>query len=366
MTDKTYESTAAFKELMAYVTDLDKAFLEGDRAVPDGPSVIEGYKWILTMLQVGADCYMWADTGRPKFVDIVGRYKKWGGDNSDAYYKFFPIDPKRTYKVSGKTGDAVYLGLAVYGGPDDGRYSERIVGSLNSTEMHIEEDGTFEIMVSPEPHEGNWIKLEDDAVCALTRDYMEDAVNGQAAQWSVEAIDPPKMPTITDADLAKRLRAVLNFIKEQEAYTPLPDFGEQNAFQEPFPVPEETYGWAAGDASYAMGSFKLADDEALIIEGRSPKCAFWNMCLWNEFLHTFNYDYDYARVTINKAQTRYNPDGSFTLVVSEQNPGHPNWIWTQGRKEGRLWGRWFLPEHTPEPLTTRVVKLSDVPEYGAR
>ena len=41
----------------------------------------------------------------------------------------------------------------------------------------------------------------------------------------------------------------------------------------------------------------LDADEALVIEGRSPPCAFWNVCLWNQFLHT--YDYAYERVTLN-------------------------------------------------------------------
>ena len=54
-----------------------------------------------------------------------------------------------------------------------------------------------------------------------------------------------------------------------------------NAIDPPYPVPTTTFGWAAGDAAYAMGAFEFAEDEALVIRGRSPECAFWNMCLWN-------------------------------------------------------------------------------------
>ena len=68
-------------------------------------------------------------------------------------------------------------------------------------------------------------------------------------------------------------------------------------------------------------SFELADDEALVIKGRSPDCAFWNMCLWNRLLHTYNYDYE--RVTINGAQVAYEPDGSWTIVVASQSPPTP-------------------------------------------
>ena len=86
-------------------------------------------------------------------------------------------------------------------------------------------------------------------------------------------------------------------------------------------MPSQTFGWAAGDAAYAMGSYELDEDEALVIEGRSPPCAFWNVCLWNQFLHT--YDYAYERVTLNGDQAVYEPDGSWRLVVARRRPGPP-------------------------------------------
>ena len=132
--------------------------------------------------------------------------------------------------------------------------------------------------------------------------------------------------------------------------------GEPNAVAEPYPVPQVTYGWAAGDAAYAMGSFDLGPDEALVIEGRSPECAFWNLCLWNQFLHTYNYDYE--RVTINGSQVRYEPDGSWRIVVAHRDPGEPNWVSTAGHPRGLLWFRWFHPATTPERPRTTVVTRS--------
>ena len=48
---------------------------------------------------MAADVNIWADTARPRFTEIVGPYKKWGGDNSDAFYLFSPVDPERTYRT---------------------------------------------------------------------------------------------------------------------------------------------------------------------------------------------------------------------------------------------------------------------------
>jgi hypothetical protein len=130
-----------------------------------------------------------------------------------------------------------------------------------------------------------------------------------------------------------------------------------NEIQDPYPVPEVTRGWAAGDASYAMGSFELAPDQALVLRGRSPECAFWNLCLWNPFLHT--YDYRYERVTINGSQVRYEADGSWKIVVSHADPGVANWVSTADHERGLIWLRWFLPAETPEPLSVELVRLVD-------
>jgi hypothetical protein len=104
-----------------------------------------------------------------------------------------------------------------------------------------------------------------------------------------------------------------------------------------------------------MGRYELAEDEALVVEGRSPDCAFWNLCLWNPFLCT--YDYRYHRCTINGGQVRYEPDGSWRIVIARNDPGHPNWLTTAGHDRGLLWFRWFLPADVPARPTTRVVSV---------
>jgi hypothetical protein len=357
MNPAEFETSTVFGELLDEVRGLEAKLFEGPNAPQDEQSILEGYKWVFSILQVAFDVYVWADKANPRFVDIVGPYKKWGGDNADAFYQFAPIDPSRTYRVRGKMADAVYLSLTVYGGPDDGRYSERIVGTVNDRALDVAPDGTFEVVLSADAHDGTWLKLESDAVCAITRDYVIDPVHDRRVEWHIEAQDQPATVRDTDDDLARRFRAARTWVHEQAQIVPLA-LGEPNTVDEPYPVPQQTFGWAAADAAYAMGSFDLADDEALVIEGRSPKSAFWNMCLWNQFLHTYNYDYE--RVTINGGQVSYEPDGSWRIVVAHHDPGHPNWVSTAGHPRGRIWFRWFYPAETPARPSTRVVPISEV------
>jgi hypothetical protein len=354
-----YESGAAFRELLDVLRDADQQFLEGPRAVPDDVSVVEGYRWLVDVFSVALDCYVSADPLRPEFVKIVSPVRKFGGDNADAYYYFAPLDPSRRYRVHGRMGDAVYLSLCVYGGPTDGRWSNRIVSKINDREMTLGPDGTFEIVLAPERQPGNWLPLEPDAVCVVTRDYLVDPTRGRQAAYAIEAIDeaPPPAPP-SDADLARRLRCTANFIRDLLNICPIPTPFEPNTVQEPYVQQAMTYGWAAPDVAYALGRWELGEDEALVIEGRSPECAFWNLCLWNAFLCT--YDYRYHRCTVNGGQVRYEPDGSWRIVVARRDPRHPNWLSTAGHAQGLLWFRWFLPAEVPARPTARVVKLADL------
>lgn len=364
---ETTATAAAFDALIEEMGALRDRMVEHPELAGDVVGQLEAHRWVFSITQVALDCFVWADSAAPRFVDIVGTTKKWGGDNADAFYQHAPIDPRRTYRVSGHRGDAVYLSLTVYGGPDDGRYSERIVGSINDRDLTFDDAGRFEFWIGPEapgPDAGPGIRTESDAVVAITRDYLAQPSTDRRTEWRIESVDPAAPYRLTDDDLARRMTAALTFVRDQAAIVPIPVIGEPNTFQEPYPVPTTTFGWAAGDAAYAMGNFRLAPDEALIVEGRSPQCAFWNLCLWNPLLHT--YDYDRGRVTINGHQVTYRDDGSWVVVISDTAVDHPNRVETQGHGSGRIWLRWFLPDATPDPLRTRVVAAADVtPEVGA-
>ncbi len=308
-----------YSELLDELRDFEQKLRTADPPLPEA-DLLDGYRLGFSLLRVAVDAYVWGDKANPILVDVIGPYLKWGGDNSDAYYQCMPVDPARTYRITGNRGDAVYLSMTVYGGPDDGRYSDRIVGTMNDKELIFDDAGNFEFTMSPDPQSGAWLKLEPDAVFALTRDYVTARETDRRPVWKVEAVDPPARRQDSPQDLARRLRAARTWLHDQFAMLPI-NVDPPNEIAEPYPVPTQTYGWAAGDAAYAMGSYELQPHQALVIEGTSPACVFWNLCLWNPFLHT--YDFTHEQVTINGAQVAYEPDGSWRIVISDTDPGRP-------------------------------------------
>ncbi len=343
----------AYRRLLETLGRLEHQLLTSPAALEDPQFEAETYRWLLSITQVALDCYLFADRANPRFVDIVGPTKKWGGDNPDAFYQHAALDPQRTYRITGQRGDAVYLSVTVYGGPDDGRYSERIVGWLNDRQLTFAPDGSFELWLAREPPASGapWIELADDAVCVLTRDYLEDPAKGRRCAWRIEATDRPSTWRADPEEVARGLAAATTFVEQQAGIVPVA-LGEPNSVEDPYPVPTTTFGWAAADAAYAMGSFDLADDEVLVLRGTPPRCAFWNLCLWNPYLHTYNYTYE--RVSINGAQAVKEADGSVVIEVAASPTGHPNYVSTQGHRQGRLWFRWFLPEEHPSRVKASV------------
>ena len=106
-----------------------------------------------------------------------------------------------------------------------------------------------------------------------------------------------------------------------------------------------------------MAPYALGPDEALVIRGRFPECRFANVVLWNRFGQT--YDYLRRRVSLNRAQTVLEPDGSYRIVVAHADPGVPNWLQTEGRPSGTIYWRFLLAKEDAETPQARVVKLSE-------
>lgn len=275
---------AVFAEILDELRALEQKLVAHPEIGADEQSVCEAYRWLFSITQVALDCFVWGDVDAPRFVDIVGASKKWGGDNADAYYQHAPIGPGRRYRVVGNRGDAVYLSLTVYAGPADGRYSERIVDTINDRDLTFDDDGGFSFWISPEPVDsGPGIVTDPESVVALTRDYLPDPVTMRRTSWRIEALDPAPPYRLSDDDLARRMTCALTWIRDQAALVPVGTFGAPNDIEPPYPVPTATFGWAAGDAAYAMGRSTLPTTKPWWFEaGRravhSGTCAFGTHC----------------------------------------------------------------------------------------
>src|SRR6185312_7706601 len=134
----THESTAAWRELLETLGGLDASFLTGERAVTDDRHIADGYRMLATTLGVAFDTYLFPDPSRPRWIEVNSpsrQDRRWGGDNTDAYYFMCPVDAKRRYRISGNKGDSVYFSVTAYNEPSPGAWSDRIVAILRDDDL---------------------------------------------------------------------------------------------------------------------------------------------------------------------------------------------------------------------------------------
>jgi len=356
------QSGAAFRDLLELLRDADRTFLEGPRAQTDPVSAVAGYRHLTHLLGYAFELYLEGDPLRPAFTPLASPTRKILGDNVDSLYHFAPLRGDRAYRIRGRRGDEVYLAFCVYGGKPDGQWSQRVVANRSQRDLRIAPDGRFELVLSPDPPdagEGDFVRLEPDAVCVIARQYFSDPRAARPAAFSIEALDPAPPPQpFDDAQLAARLRAVATFVRETLAITPIPAPPVANVLGPPAAWSPNVPGWGTPDNVYALGVLDLPADRALVVEGRSPQCTYWGVQVWNRYMQSL--DYRHHRVSLNHDQVDLEPDGSFRVVVAHDDPGIPNWISTAGHRHGIVFCRWLQAETLPEAPTSRVVELASL------
>ncbi len=359
---------AAFEELLDTMREAANRFAGPEWGLVAPDDIAGGLRVLANLLEGGLVGHFDDDPRQPVFRQIVTSTRKSLGDNADAIYFDAAVSPDLAYVVRGRTAGAVYVSFTVEAGAHDGGFPERTAGVLNDTQFDVDDDGRFEIYVGGPERPRNWLPLAPDAVRMTTRHYWETErspaippVPDTALEIEVLG-DVGVLPPPDDASVAAGLRRVARYVRSRSLEQPMPGSGDQPAFvsrepnQFPKPVPPGNHALAAYDASYSMAPYVLGPDEALVITARWPECRCANVSLWNRHLQT--YDYAHRRVSLNRAQTVFETDGSFRVVIAHRDPGMPNWLDTEGRPFGLVFWRFMLPEGVIETPRAEVVPFA--------
>lgn len=364
------QTREAFQELLDLLRDIDARFLGPEWGNAD--RVPEGHRYVTQLLLSGLELFAEADLERPVFQRFVSPTKKFFGDNPDAIYYTAFIRSDRGYRIRGNTAGAVYTSLSLELGTAEGQFSQRTALAISDEKLKVAADGSYEVILSPEKRPGNWFKLDPEVGSITTRHYFEQehsvaADPAKVIPLTIAPLDPlgPRPPADA-ASIATGLRRVATYLRARTIEkAPFMQPGQvpswvsivPNQFNPP-ELPEGDVGFTLLDAAYAMAPYVLKPDEALVIEGRFPRCRFANVNLWNHYLQT--YDYMTRKVSLNRKQTTLESDGSFRMVVAHKDPGVPNWLDTEGRPSGIVYWRFLLPEEPIVPLKTTVVEFSKI------
>jgi len=366
------ESRAAFAELLALLAEAERRMLSEEWNLRMPQDVIDGHRLLLHLLAAGIDLHLEGDPERPVFRPIVAPHRKFLGDNPDAHYFFTVLRGDRRYRIRGNLAGAVYTSFTFQAADTNGPAG--ITAARNHRDFDVAPDGSYELEVGPGASGRNGIALDEKTVSVTTRHYFENVVSAQLdpdlrVPLAIEPLEPvPPAPPQTDAVSAERIRAAARFFRDNTLGMPARDPAQQPAWVSVVPnqlgTPalqegrKDLSAWHAVDNAYSMGPFVLRPDEALVMEGRLPRCSFANVVLWNRWMASF--EYRGQRVSLNRKQMHLGENGRYRIVIAARDPGVPNWLATEGRPTGTVFWRFQLPEEAPERPEARVVALADV------
>jgi len=359
------QSTRAFNDLLQSMQDMARLANQYPAASA------ESYRSLLHTLASALVHALEDDPERPEFKRSVTTTMKWLGDNPDAIYHSATVRGDRNYQIRGNMAGAKYLSLSAHDGKHDGSIEEKISAVITSDDITIDDDGRFSFFIGPDNNsQKNYLKLSKNTSSLIVRHYFEEKKPVAADLYRHVPLvitpldDPGPAPAPTDSSIAASIDRANNyfrghleiFLRQGGKATPAFVSTQPNQFVKP--VKPGTLALANTDAAYAQAPFVLTDKQALVISGRMPEVRMANVVLWNAYLQTF--DYRHRQVSLNREQMVFEEDGRFTIIVAHQDPGHPNWLDTEGRNFGFIYWRFLLPTSDIEKMETLVVDFSEL------
>ncbi len=363
----------------------------------------EGFRYLAALITAAQELEMEVDRAHPRLTRMFTPMRSFIADGTDTLYHEAKLDDSRSYECTVRRGDDLFFSIVVYASDDEGM--REMVSFLVDEAISFEGkegDQVATIHISAERPEGakNWLELKGKKPFILTRQYFPESVTEvddgkyRAASMAIRCLDGAPVPgAYRPDDLSKGLDRIVAFMHDtvdaalgisafvalnmieydQDAVNPTRIGADGNLILDEERNDEYTADEIADmvdpkvvannlpgpGIGYIGASFKLADDEAILIEGKNVPCRYWSCQLFNHFLQSG--DYRYHTVSLNNRQVHFNEDGSFRIYASRKNPGVKNWLDTEGHRRGQVVLRILLAE-TDMDSELSVIKIADIPK----
>jgi hypothetical protein len=281
---------------------------------------------------------------------------RYGIENPDTVYRTIPVAGDQRYLIKGKVAPRRlpenYFTLW------DANWDT--VGLFNGKHLQLEADGSFTLTVDSSATAGraNHIQLPPSAHLFYIRDVVADWNEDTPNQLSIERLGAaPSRAPLSEAEQAGLTAGYIErFVRDSIRWNQPPLSLAPNTF--PAPIIQDKDGWLRNQA-YALGRFLLRDDEALVLTVHTGGADYFILPICNLW-GTTNAIVDRLG-SLNRAQSVANADGSYTFVVSLQDPGVHNWLDPSDLHEGVITARWAEFAEPGRPAGRLAVDAELVP-----
>ncbi len=375
------ESTQTADELLAAWRQLcETAAKAGEQILrPEVPTddltVAEGFRYLARLVGQSFDMFIEdGDTERPVVAWSSTRKRKPMFLNPDQTYHSISVNGQHTYRLTGTLprpgGKLPLLEVQTWTGTmfvtedtsDEGTRDNAIVDFLFEDDIDFDDDGNFEITISADRHEGNWLGLAPNAFMVLIRQYVTDWEASPPWDLDVECLNGPDEPFRLDPERVKRAfeKGGLYALGVTSRWLEWVDEFEQEGKVNNFPRWIDTEDvFAPRGIRYRTARYEIQPDEALIIEFEEPQCPYWGITPCNFWMEVSDWQYG-ETASLNNETATVDEDGWVRVVLSHSDPGVQNWLPTQGHTTGLFTLRWAREYEWEPESRARLVKLDAV------
>jgi hypothetical protein len=328
--------------------------VQSDAVSRNRVDVAAGMRHLLVLLSAGIDEALRFDPDpilsvqRTSTDDIV----TWGMECPDCLYTRATLRGGESYRLFGNRGTAQYVGLQTMNG---------IAATANALvdELDVDGDGNFEVVLSADKHDGNWMPIDGAHPTLTVRHFFYDwdtevpsSLRIERRGRSVEA-QPPAVDA--DSTVSRQLVALGDFVHDNLQF--FLQFGAAPPANGFLPPIDRTAMGAAAENKPVIGRWELGPDEALVLEVEPPQGVYWSYSLGNPWWETIHYGRHQS--SLNAHQAAIDADGLVRVVLSGRDPGVANWLDTAGYSNGAMILRCVRTTTAPIPLA-RLVPFDDL------
>jgi hypothetical protein len=194
-TQKVVDGTA-WREFCDLLADAGAAILaDGNPADPLDRA--EGFRMLTRLLRGALESKLeYGRSALPELICTCHETIKIVGENPDNHYLGASLDGKYDYRIWGTRGEAKWISFNLFSGAGFGGGGPGTGATMHEEQMHIEPDGTFEVIISQREHSGNWLRSEAETRSLAIRQTFLDKRHQRHADMHIERIDD--LPTSND------------------------------------------------------------------------------------------------------------------------------------------------------------------------